>query len=120
MVSEGLLQFEGIIAYGTADAEEAMHFFEHTLGLEPVGESDVRFYGLAEDLALAVDTSGGYAGMPPYLLFSASDIDAAREHFVRRGCEIAEMEDADGMRGFFARAPEGHTVCIVARDVLAE
>jgi catechol 2,3-dioxygenase-like lactoylglutathione lyase family enzyme len=120
MVTEGLLQFEGVIAYGTADADEAMHFFEHTLGLEPAGEGPVRFYGLSEDLALAVDTSGGYAGLPPYLLFSAEDVEAAREHFLRRGCEIAEMDDEDGLRGFFARAPEGHTVCVVARDTLTE
>lgn len=122
MVSEGLLQFEGVIAYGTQDADEAVHFFEHTLGLVPAGAGDVRFYALADDLALAVDTGGGYAGMPPYLLFSTHDIDAARDHFSRRGCEIAEMgdNDGDGIAGFFARAPEGHTVCIVAREALED
>ena len=122
VVSEGLLQFEGVIAYGTQDAEEAVHFFEHTLGLAPAAQGDVRFYPLSDDLALAVDTGGGYAGLPPYLLFSTPDLDGAREHFTRRGCDIAEMGDADGdgIAGFFARAPEGHTVCIVARDALED
>jgi catechol 2,3-dioxygenase-like lactoylglutathione lyase family enzyme len=122
VVSEGLLQFEGVIAYGTADADEAVHFFEHTLGLAPAAGGDVRFYPLAGDLALAVDTGGGYAGLPPYLLFSTHDIEGARDHFVRRGCEIADMAatDGDAVEGFFARAPEGHTVCIVARDALED
>ena len=120
MVSDGLLAFEGVIAYGTRDAEEAAHFFEHTLGLVPAdAEGDVRFYALAEDLALAVDTGGAYAGLPPYLLFSTTDVEGAREHFLRCGCEVVEMESGgDVSGGFFARAPEGHTVCVVDRASL--
>ncbi|MDE3096334.1 MAG: VOC family protein [Chloroflexota bacterium] len=122
MVSDGLLAFEGVIAYGTRDAEEAAHFFEHTLGLDPApGEGDVRFYALAQDLVLAVDTGGAYAGLPPYLLFSTGDLDAAREHFLRRGCDVVEMESVgEAGGGFLARAPEGHTVCVVDRASLED
>ena len=122
VVSDGLLAFEGVIAYGTRDAEEAAHFFEHTLGLGPAaGDGDVRFYALSEGLALAVDTGGGYAGLPPYLLFSTGDLDAARQHFLRRGCDVVEMESGgEAGGGFFARAPEGHTVCVVDRTSLED
>ncbi len=121
MVSEGLLEFEGVIAYGTADTDEAVHFFEHALGLEPAGGGEVRFYALGEDIAIAVDTSGNLAGIPPYLLFSTPDLAGAHDHFAQRGFEIADMTDGTGAtRGFFASAREGHTVCIVARDALED
>ncbi len=120
MVSDGLLEFEGVIAYGTQDAEEAAHFFEHMLGLEPAaGAGEVRFYALSDGLALAVDTGGGYAGLPPYLLFSTADLEGAREHFLRGGCDVVEMDTGGAAGGgFFARAPEGHTVCVVDRASL--
>ena len=95
-MNEGLLVFEGILAFGARDTEDAEHFFEHTLGLTPAEvEGEVRFYPLADDLALAIDTTGGFAEMPPYLLFSSPNLEAAREHFVRRGCNIIEMDTAD-------------------------
>jgi hypothetical protein len=122
MVSEGLLVFEGVIAYGTKDGEEAQHFFEHTLGLEPMEDAgEVKFYPLSDEMALAVDTSGIYAGAPPYLLFSSPDVDKARQHFLGRGCEVIEMgSGADASVGFFAHAPEGHMVCVVGQDTLKE
>ena len=35
------LRFEGVIGYSTADAEEAAHFFEHTLGLDEAIQHDL-------------------------------------------------------------------------------
>jgi catechol 2,3-dioxygenase-like lactoylglutathione lyase family enzyme len=122
MVSDGLLEFEGIVAYGTKDAEEAEHFFEHTLGLQPMEDAgEVKFYPLSEETALAVDTTGAYAGAPPYLLFSSPDLEKARAHFLARGCEVIEM-GADGVEGggFFAHAPEGHIVCVVDQGTLED
>ena len=57
------LRFEGVIGYSTADAEEAAHFFEHTLGLEASGtEGALRFYALGDGLTVSVDASGAAAG----------------------------------------------------------
>ncbi|HYM15049.1 MAG TPA: hypothetical protein VEZ14_05780 [Dehalococcoidia bacterium] len=111
-MNQGLLRFEGIIGYATASAEEAAHFFEHTLGLE-LGADDggLRFYPLAENLTLAVDVTGGDAA--PYLLFSTARLVEAGEHFLERGCQLRELPWAPGGAGFMARAPEGHTVCVV-------
>lgn len=114
------LRFEGVIGYSTADAEEAAHFFEHTLGLEPTGtEGALRFYALGEGLTVSVDASGGAAGDAPYLLFSSDDVTAAAEHFLQRGCQVRELGWATGA-GFIARAAEGHTVCVVDRASLGE
>jgi catechol 2,3-dioxygenase-like lactoylglutathione lyase family enzyme len=108
--------FEGVIGYAAGDAEEAEHFFGHVLGLPLAAEEGaVRFYALDDAAAVAVDTSGEMAGEPPYLLFSAADLTAAAEHFLERGCSVRELPWAAGS-GFLARSPEGHTVCIVARD----
>ncbi|HZP57432.1 MAG TPA: VOC family protein [Dehalococcoidia bacterium] len=113
------LVFEGVIGYGTGDAEEAAHFFEHTLGLEAAGEEGgLRLYRLGEELTLAVDATGSYAGQPPYLLFSTPDLNAAAEHFVARGCQLRELDWGPAGSGFLARAPEGHTVCVVDAAVL--
>ena len=50
MVSEGMLVFEGVLAYAAADDEEAEHFFAHTLGLPAIESGEgVRFYALSED-----------------------------------------------------------------------
>ena len=114
------LRFEGVIGYSTADAEEAAHFFEHTLGLEPAGaEGALRFYALGEGLTVSVAVSGGAAGEAPYLLFSADDVTAAAEHFLQRGCQVRELTWASEA-GFIARAPEGHTVCVVDRASLGD
>ena len=84
-----------------------------TLGLEPAGtEGGLRFYSLGDGTAVAVDVSGAMAGEPPYLVFSATDLAAAAEHFLQRGCSVRELPWATGS-GFLARAPEGHTVCVV-------
>ncbi|MBF6599590.1 MAG: hypothetical protein IVW36_03660 [Dehalococcoidia bacterium] len=123
MVNDGLLAFEGVITYGAKDGAEAERFFERTLGLEPLesGEGDVRFYPLSPDIALAVDTSGSYEGAPPYLLFSSPDLDAARQHFLGNGCTVIEMgPDPAPNVGFFAHAPEGHMVCVVAQGTLED
>lgn len=107
------LTFEGVVGFGVQDGEEAAHFFEHTLGLEVAGEEGgLRFYGLGAGLAAAVDITGGSAGEPPYLLFSAPDVTAAAEHFLQRGFAVKELPWAAGA-GFLARAPEGHTVCVI-------
>jgi catechol 2,3-dioxygenase-like lactoylglutathione lyase family enzyme len=107
------LQFEGVVGYGAADAGEAAHFFEHALGLRlDAEEGQLRFYGLSDGLALAVDVSGALAGQPPYLLFSTDDVTAAAEHFLQRGCAVRELAWAPG-RGFLARAPEGHGVAVI-------
>jgi catechol 2,3-dioxygenase-like lactoylglutathione lyase family enzyme len=121
MVADGLLRFEGVVGFGAADAEEAAHFFEHTLGLRLAGEEGgLRLYELSPELTVAVDASGAYAGQPPYLLFSADDLAAASEHFVARGCNVREMDWGDPGLGFLARAPEGHTICVVNRTALME
>ena len=115
------LRFEGIIGYATGDAAEAAHFFEHTLGLEPAGEDGgLRFYELGEAMTLAVDISGASAGDPPYMMFSTPDLVAAGEHFLQRGCAIRELPWAPGAAGFLARAPEGHTVCVVDESSLGD
>ena len=120
MTNELRLSFEGVLGYATADAEEAVHFFEHTLGL-PLGaeEDGFRFYTLAEGLTLAVETSGRMAGGPPYLLFAADDVTAAAEHFLQRGCQVGELPWASGS-GFLAKTPEGHAVCVVDRATMAD
>ncbi len=116
---DDLLRFEGIIGYATADAEEASHFFEHTLGLSMAAEDgSLRFYPLAEGVTLAVDASGGSAGEPPYLLFSSTRLVEAGEHFLNRGCRIRELPWAPGAAGFMARSPGGHTVCVVDESSL--
>ena len=119
MTNDLHLNFEGVLGYATADAEEAVHFFEHTLGL-PLSAEDgsFRFYTLAGDVTLAVETSGAMAGGPPYLLFSADDLTAAAEHFLQRGCQVGELPWASGA-GFLAKTPEGHAVCVIDRASLA-
>jgi catechol 2,3-dioxygenase-like lactoylglutathione lyase family enzyme len=107
------LNFEGVVGYGAADAEEAAHFFEHALGLRlDAQEGHLRFYGLSDGLALAVDVSGALAGEAPYLLFSTDDVTAAAEHFLQRGCAVRELPWAPG-QGFLARTPEGHGVAVI-------
>lgn len=117
------LTFEGLIAFPAADPGEAVHFFEHTLGLVPAPDDPsqpgpLRFYQLAEGLALAVDASGDAADAP-YLLFSTGDLTAAAEHFLQQGCQVRELSWAPGS-GFLARSPEGRTVCIVSASALEE
>jgi len=114
------LTFEGVVGFGAQDAEDAAHFFEHTLGL-PLGAEDgaMRFYQLSDDLSLMVDASGALAGEPPYLVFSTPDLTAAAEHFLQRGCAVRELPWATGA-GFLARAPEGHTVCVVDEAVIGD
>jgi len=110
------LTFEGVIAYTAADSDEADHFFGHILGLPLAGEeAPLRFYTLDDATAVAVDVSGATHGEPPYLLFSTADLTTAAEHFLERGCSVRELPWATG-GGFLARSPQGHTVCIVARD----
>jgi predicted enzyme related to lactoylglutathione lyase len=112
------LQFEGVIGYGAADADEAAHFFEHILGLTTAGdEGALRFYD-AGGLSAAVDVSGALAGEPPYMVFSAPDLTAAAEHVLERGCSVRELPWAPG-GGFLARSPDGHVLCVVARDAPA-
>jgi catechol 2,3-dioxygenase-like lactoylglutathione lyase family enzyme len=120
-MTNGMLRFEGIVGYGVGDTAEAVHFFEHTLGLAAAGEDEgLRFYGVGEGVALAVDVSGRSSGEPPYLLFSTGDLEAAAEHFLQHGCAVRELPWAPGAPGFLARAPEGHTVCVVDASSLAE
>jgi predicted enzyme related to lactoylglutathione lyase len=114
-----LLNFEGVIGYNTADAEEAAHFFEHTLGLQLTADDDgMRFYQLRDGTTLAVDATGRSAGERPYLLFSTPDIRAAADHFVERGCVTRELPWAQGA-GFIAATPEGHTVAVVDESTLS-
>jgi hypothetical protein len=116
-VSDIALRFEGIIGYSVGDTEEAAHFFEHTLGLTLAAvDGGLRFYQLSDAVTLTVDVTGGSAGEPPYLMFSATDLVAAGEHFLERGCAVRELPWAPG---FLARSPEGHTVCIVDEASLA-
>jgi hypothetical protein len=112
------LTFEGVIGFGVAEPEEAVHFFEHTLGLQ-LGAADgaLRFYPLGDGTTAAVDVSGQMAGEPPYLLFSTGDLTRAAEHFLERGCNVKELPWAPGA-GFLARAPEGHTVCVLAAEAM--
>jgi len=106
------LSFEGVIAFPAADPGEAVHFFEHTLGLAPAGEDGaLRFYQLAEGIALALDASGE-SGDAPYLVFSVEDVTAAAEYFLQEGCQVRELPWATGS-GFLARSAEGRTVCVV-------
>ena len=91
------LRFEGVIGYSTADAEEATHFFEHTLGLEPAGtEGALRFYALGEGLTVSVDASGGAAGDAPYLLFSSDDVDGGGGALPAAGLPGAGARVGDG------------------------
>jgi catechol 2,3-dioxygenase-like lactoylglutathione lyase family enzyme len=114
------LTFEGVVGFGAQDAEDAAHFFEHVLGLELAGEEgNLRFYGLGDGTAAAVDISGATAGTPPYLLFSTDDVTAAAEYFLERGCTVGELPWASGS-GFIARSPEGHTVCVIAATESAD
>jgi hypothetical protein len=115
------LRFEGIIGFATADREEAVHFFEHTLGLARSGEEGaLLFYPLGHDLSVTVDTAGASAGDPPYLLFSAADLVGAGEHFLQSGCAIRPLPWAPEAPGFLARSPEGHTVCVVDAAALGD
>lgn len=119
------LTFEGVLTYSVAEPAEAVHFFEHTLGLVPAAlepgadDGTLRLYQLSAGLTLAVDISGASAGEPPCLLFSAPDLTAAAEHFLQRGCSVRELPWAVGS-GFLARAPEGHSVCVVATAALED
>jgi predicted enzyme related to lactoylglutathione lyase len=114
------LHYEGVLGYGVQEPEEAVHFFEHTLGLT-LGADDgaLRLYPLAEGLTLAVDVSGQLAGRPPYLMFSTPDVTAAAEHFLQRGCQVRELPWATGA-GFLASTPEGHTVCVLDEAAFAD
>ena len=110
------LTFIGVVAYGVADAEEAAHVFEHTLGLEPAAEEGaLRFYGLGGGIAVAADTSGGASGEPPYLVFETMDVNAAAEHFMQRGFAVRELPWAAGS-GFLARSAEGHTFAVIGEQ----
>jgi len=107
-----------VLGYFAADAEEAAHFFEHTLGLQLAGEDGgLRFYVLAEGLTLAVNI--GTQPSPPYLLFSAADLTAAAEHFLARGCAVRELPWATGA-GFLASTPEGHTAAVVDARLMSD
>jgi predicted enzyme related to lactoylglutathione lyase len=109
-----MFTFQGVIGYSAGDEEEAAHFFEHTLGLEPAAEhGSMRFYALSEGVTLTVDVSGGMAGQPPYLVFSSPRVVEAAEHVLQRGCQVRELPWAPDGAGFFARSPEGHTVAVV-------
>jgi catechol 2,3-dioxygenase-like lactoylglutathione lyase family enzyme len=120
-VSDVALRFEGIIGYSVGDTEEAAHFFERTLGLALAAtDGGLRFYQLSDAVTLTVDVTGGSAGEPPYLMFSATDLVAAGEHFLERGCAVRGLPWAPAAAGFLARSPEGHTVCIVDEASLAE
>jgi hypothetical protein len=120
-VNEGLLRFEGIVGYATADAGEAAHFFEHTLGLALAAEDGgLRFYPVSDGLTVAVDVTGGNAGTPPYMLFSTTRLVEAGEHFLQRGCQIRELPWAPAAAGFMARSPEGHAVCVVDEASLGD
>ena len=114
------LKFEAIIGYSTNDAEEAAHFFEHTLGL-PLGAEDagVRFYALGDGTTLMVDVTGRAAGTPPYMLFSTENVVAAAEYFLERGAAVRELPWAQGA-GFLASTPEGHTVAVIASEALEQ
>lgn len=114
------LTFEGVIGYSAGEPEEAVHFFEHTLGL-PLAAADgpLRMYQLGDALTVAVDVTGSSAGEPPYLLFSTPDLTAAAEHFLERGCHVKELPWATGS-GFLARSPEGHTVCVVDEAAMGD
>jgi predicted enzyme related to lactoylglutathione lyase len=112
-----------MIAFPAADPGESVHFFEHTLGLEPAPAdptqpSPLRFYQLAEGVTLAIDASGE-SGEAPYLLFSTPDLTVAAEHFLQQGCQVRELSWAPGS-GFLARSPEGSTVCVVDAAALEE
>ena len=110
------LTFVGVIGYNAAEAEEASHVFEHTLGLEPSGEEgSLRFYDLGAGNALAVDVSGAAAGDHPYLVFAAVDLTAAAEHFMQRGFNVKELSWASGS-GFLARSPEGHSFAVILEE----
>lgn len=114
------LSFEGMIGFAVREAEEATHFFEHTLGLDPgVDDGGLRLYRLSDGLTILVDVSGSMAGSPPYLLFSASNVTEAAEHFLQRGCQVGELPWASG-NGFLAVSPEGHTVCVLDEAALEE
>ncbi len=119
-MEERLLTFEGVVGYGVSEPAEAVHFFEHTLGLE-LGAADgsLRFYPLGDGTTAAVDVSGQMAAEGPYLLFSTPDLTKAAEHFLERGCQVKELPWAAGA-GFLARAPEGHTVCVLASEALTD
>ena len=113
------LSFEGVIAFPAAEPGEAVHFFEHTLGLVPAGEDGpLRFYPLAEGLALALDASGETGGTP-YLVFSTGDLTAAAEYFLQEGCQVRELPWATGS-GFLARSADGRTVCIIDAGALGD
>jgi hypothetical protein len=110
------LTFVGVIGYSVAEAEEAAHIFEHTLGLQLAGEEGtLRFYSLGEGQAVAVDLSGAAAGEAPYLVFSVADIDGAAEHFLQRGFSVRELPWATGA-GFLARSSEGHTFAVIREE----
>jgi predicted enzyme related to lactoylglutathione lyase len=112
------LTFEGVIGYAVSEPEEAVHFFEHTLGLQlAAADGPLRMYALGESLTIAVDVTGASAGEAPYLLFSTPDLTAAAEHFLERGCNVKELPWATGS-GFLARTPEGHTVCVVDEEAM--
>lgn len=113
-----LLAFEGMIGFGAQEAEDAAHFFEHTLGLPlSAEEGGIRFYQLADGLTAMVDATGELAGAAPYLVFSTPDLTAAAEHFLQRGCALRELPWGPG---FLARAPEGHAVAVVDEGALDE
>jgi len=113
------LQFEGVIAFPADDPGEAVHFFEHTLGLTVTAEDGpLRFYALSDDLAVAIDASRE-SGADPYLLFSTPDLATAAEHFVGQGCQVRELAWAPGS-GFLARSSEGRVVCIVDQSQLRD
>jgi len=115
------LRFEGIVGFATADREEAVHFFEHTLGLARSGEEGgLLFYPLGEAMTVTVDIASGSAGQPPYLLFSTDDLVGAGEHFLQAGCVIRPLPWAPEAPGFMARSPDGHTVCVVDAAALGD
>lgn len=119
-MSQPPLKFEGVIGYATADAEEAAHFFEHTLGLELAADEDgVRFYPLGDGTTAIVDVRGRPAGQGPYLVFSTDDVTAAAEHFLQSGCVVGELPWAQGA-GFIAQSPDGHAVAVLATDAMGE
>lgn len=112
------LTFEGMIGFAVQEPEEATHFFEHTLGLEPgVDDGGLRLYRLSDALTVVVDISGALAGRQPHLLFSTTDVTKAAEHFLQRGCQVGELPWASG-NGFMAVSPEGHTVCVLDQAAL--
>jgi catechol 2,3-dioxygenase-like lactoylglutathione lyase family enzyme len=90
--------------------DRALAFYQGTLGLELLAESDGQLVFDAGEFTLYVNRDEQIRSFVPS--FQVDDLDAAREALVEAGAQIETEHEA----GFYFTDPFGFTVDVVGKD----